>query len=41
MELKKWPHPRSLKAINALILWRGATAGLEAAEAFILGRKIL
>ena len=41
VELKKWPHPRSLKAINALILWRGATAGLEAAEAFILGRKIL
>ena len=40
VELKKWPHPRSLKAINALILWRGATAGLEAAEAFILGRKI-
>ena len=39
-ELKKWPHPRSEKAIKALIQWRGATAGLEAAEAFVLARNI-
>jgi len=40
-ELREFPHPRSLKAVNALAQWRGATAGLEAAEAFALGRKII
>tara|TARA_Y100000590_G_scaffold18275_1_gene21763 strand:+ start:25873 stop:26568 length:696 start_codon:yes stop_codon:yes gene_type:complete len=40
MELKKWPHPRSLKGIKALVRWRGATAGVEAAESFIMGRNI-
>ena len=40
MEMKKWPHPRSEKAIRALYTWRGATVGLDAAEAFMLGRKI-
>ena len=40
MELKKWPHPRSLKGIKALVGWRGATAGVEAAESFIMGRNI-
>lgn len=39
-EMKKYPHPRSYKAIEALSRWRGATAGYKAAEAFILARKI-
>ncbi|MBU1564936.1 MAG: PIG-L family deacetylase [Proteobacteria bacterium] len=40
-ELRHFPHPRSLKAIEALATWRGATAGLSAAESFVIGRKIL
>tara|TARA_B100000686_G_C16493490_1_gene813336 strand:+ start:180 stop:872 length:693 start_codon:yes stop_codon:yes gene_type:complete len=38
-ELRKWPHPRSLKGIKTLAEWRGASSGYKAAEAFILGRK--
>ncbi len=40
MEVKKWPHPRSEKGVKALYTWRGATVGVDAAEAFMLGRKI-
>jgi len=40
-ELRNYPHPRSLKAIESLAAWRGATVGVQAAEAFVLGRKIL
>lgn len=40
-ELRAFPHPRSLKAVEALARWRGATAGFEAAEAFMLGRKLV
>lgn len=40
-ELRDYPHPRSIKATEALAHWRGASAGLVAAEAFILGRKII
>ena len=40
-ELRAFPHPRSLKAVEALAQWRGATAGVKAAEAFILGRKLI
>lgn len=39
-ELRDWPHPRSLKAVEALARWRGAQVGLEAAEAFALIRRI-
>ena len=39
-ELRKWPHPRSVKGVKSLAYWRGATSGHKAAEAFILGRKI-
>jgi LmbE family N-acetylglucosaminyl deacetylase len=39
-ELREFPHPRSLKAVTSLATWRGSTVGVEAAEAFILGRKI-
>ena len=39
-ELRSFPHPRSLQAVEGLARWRGATVGVEAAEAFILGRCI-
>jgi len=39
-ELRPFPHPRSLEAVEALARWRGASAGLRAAEAFFTGRKI-
>lgn len=35
------PHPRSLKAINALAEYRGSTINVEAAEAFSLIRTIV
>lgn len=37
-ELRPFPHPRSLQAVEHLARWRGAGVGVEAAEAFILGR---
>lgn len=40
-ELREFPHPRSLHAIAALAHLRGATAGLAAAEGFVLGRRIV
>lgn len=39
-ELRPWPHPRSIAAIEHLGRWRGASAGLEMAEAFVLLRGI-
>lgn len=39
-ELKEFPHPRSLEAISAVAKMRGATVGVEAAEAFMLVREI-
>jgi len=39
-ELRSWPHPRSLEGVEHLARWRGCAAGLEAAEAFVLGRFI-
>lgn len=40
-EMRDWPHPRSLKAVEHLARWRGATIGVDAAEAFMLGRNVL
>lgn len=40
-ELRPFPHPRSLEAVEALAKWRGATVGVSAAEAFIIGRKLV
>jgi LmbE family N-acetylglucosaminyl deacetylase len=40
-ELRNFPHPRSRPAIEALARWRGATVGVVAAEAFVLGRMIV
>lgn len=40
-EMRPWPHARSLESVEALAKWRGASVGLAAAEAFVLGRAIL
>ena len=40
-ELRNWPHPRSSQGVEYLARWRGATIGVEAAEAFVLGRQLL
>jgi LmbE family N-acetylglucosaminyl deacetylase len=40
-EMRPWPHARSIKALEHLARWRGATIGTEAAEAFMMGRNIL
>jgi LmbE family N-acetylglucosaminyl deacetylase len=39
-ELRDFPHPRSAEAVTHLARWRGATAGVEAAEAFVLARNL-
>lgn len=39
-QLKKFPHPRSLEAMEALAKFRGATIGVERAEAFCVERLI-
>lgn len=39
-ELRAFPHPRSREAVTHLARWRGATVGVEAAEAFVVGRVI-
>lgn len=39
-ELRAWPHPRSRQAVEHLAHWRGATVGVDAAEAFTLGRQL-
>jgi N-acetylglucosamine malate deacetylase 1 len=36
-EMRPFPHPRSLKAVEALAIWRGASSGHDAAEAFAIG----
>ncbi|HEC15248.1 MAG TPA: PIG-L family deacetylase [Sedimenticola sp.] len=40
-EMRPFPHPRSLEAIEALARWRGASCGVAAAEAFVLGRQLI
>lgn len=39
-ELRDWPHPRSIEGIKHLAGFRGATIGVNAAEAFMLLRHI-
>ena len=39
-EMRPFPHPRSIRAVEHLARWRGATIGCEAAEAFEVGRRI-
>ena len=40
MEMRDWPHTRSIEAVEHLARWRGATVGVEAAEAFMVARCI-
>lgn len=40
VEMRPWPHARSLEAVEHLAKWRGASIGVPAAEAFMLGRQI-
>ena len=40
-ELRPFPHPRSIAAVEHLARWRGATVGVPAAEAFVLGRNVV
>jgi LmbE family N-acetylglucosaminyl deacetylase len=37
-EMREWPHARSVEAVVHLARWRGATFGVEAAEAFSVAR---
>ena len=39
-EMRDFPHPRSIESITAMERWRGASAGLPCAEAFIVLRQI-
>ncbi len=39
-EMRPFPHARSVRALEALARWRGASVGVEAAEAFVLGREL-
>jgi hypothetical protein len=39
-EMRSFPHPRSHEGVDALARVRGATAGVTAAEAFMLGWNI-
>jgi len=39
-EMRSFPHPRSYEAIEALAKWRGASAGMHAAEAFTVVRQL-
>jgi LmbE family N-acetylglucosaminyl deacetylase len=39
-ELCEWPHPRSLEGIRLAARRWGMTVGLEAAEAFMLLRRV-
>jgi LmbE family N-acetylglucosaminyl deacetylase len=39
-EMRPWPHARSLQAVEYLARWRGASVGLEMAEAFVLIREV-
>ena len=39
-EMRDWPHPRSYQAVEHLARWRGACVGVEAVEAFLVGRVV-
>jgi LmbE family N-acetylglucosaminyl deacetylase len=39
-EMRAFPHPRSMEAVEALARWRGATVGVAAAEAFMMLRTV-
>ena len=37
-EIRDWPHPRSIESIEHQVALRGTSVGVEAAEAFMVGR---
>jgi len=39
-EMRPWPHARSIAAVENLARWRGASVGIEMAEAFVLLREV-
>jgi len=39
-EMRPWPHARSLKAVEHLARYRGASVGLDAAEGFMVERIV-
>jgi len=41
LEMRAWPHARSIVAVEHLARWRGSTVGVDAAEAFMLNRQII
>lgn len=41
VEMRPWPHSRSIRAAEHHARWRGASAGFEAAEAFVMGRELV
>lgn len=41
MEMRDFPHPRSVDGVQVLAQWRGATVGLQYAEAFKTLRSIV
>ena len=40
-EMRPFPHARSFDAVEALARWRGASAGLKAAECFMVVRELV
>ena len=40
-EMRPFPHARSFEAVEALARWRGASAGLKAAECFVVVREVV
>jgi LmbE family N-acetylglucosaminyl deacetylase len=40
-EMREWPHPRSIRAVQVLSNLRGSCIGTDAAEAFMVGRIII
>lgn len=40
LEMREWPHARSIKNVENLARWRGSSVGCEAAESFMLIREI-
>lgn len=40
-EMRPFPHPRSMEAVEALARWRGATIGVNAAESFMVLRALI
>ncbi len=39
-EMREFPHPRSVQAVEALARWRGASVGFKKAESFMLIRSL-